>query len=356
MTAVISVSDRIERFKAYYNMENDRKLLGFFVGSEFPLKRYEEAKNLPEHRPLAPEDFSADGYAKDCSRLFDLNESYGGDFIWGASAFWGIPWVEAAMGLDIIADHISGSIHSRPVSDVGNLVRSLNMTLNNKWTKKLVEFLKVLNCESGGRFPIGITRMRGISDLLAAAYGGEEFLFKMLEEPDEVHEVCEILTNFWITLANVQLDNIPEFHGGIGSFYYNLWVPKRTVWHQEDAVALLSPELFDTFIRPCDEKIVAAFNGCIIHQHPGGYMPSKTYMDMGVTALEIHVDDGGQRAEDLYERHMEVLSRKPLLIWGKLTDEDLDYIFEKLPDRGLAVQAVVETREEAERIFLKYIG
>lgn len=356
MNNIVPLSERIERFKAYYKMKNDRKLLGFFIGSEFPLKRYAAAHNLPENRPLVPDDFNAAEYAKDCMRLFKLYESFGGDFIWGGSAFWGIPWVEAALGLDIIADHNAGSIHSVPVTDVKKLISSINMTNENPWIKKIKDFLKFLRVESNGSFPIGITRMRGISDLLAAIYGGENFLYRMLEEPDEVLEVCEVLTKFWIIFAHIQLNNIPEFHGGIGSFYYNLWVPKGTVWLQEDAVALLSPQLFNTFIKPFDDKIVKAFDGCIIHQHPGGYMPSKDYMGMGVTALEIHVDDGGLRAKNLYSMHMEVLNRKPLLIWGKLTEGDLDHIFNNLPDKGVAVQAVVDNRTEAERIFRKYIG
>ena len=39
----------------------------------------------------------------------------------------------------------------------------------------------------------------------------------------------------------MQIERIPDFHGGVGSFYYNAWAPKGTIWHQEDAAALLSP-------------------------------------------------------------------------------------------------------------------
>ena len=117
------------------------------------------------------------------------------------------------------------------------------------------------------RWPIATTRMRGISDLLSLLYGGKEFIFALMEKPDEVLEVCEKLTEFWISFGRMQIERIPLFHEGIGSFYYNCWAPAGTIWLQEDAASLLSLELYQTFIKPWDERIVEAFEGCIMHLH-----------------------------------------------------------------------------------------
>ena len=45
------------------------------------------------------------------------DEEAGGDFIWAASSFWGIPWIEAALGCDIFASHETGSIHAETPAD-----------------------------------------------------------------------------------------------------------------------------------------------------------------------------------------------------------------------------------------------
>jgi 5-methyltetrahydrofolate--homocysteine methyltransferase len=198
--------------------------------------------------------------------------------------------------------------------------------------------------------------MRGISDLLATLYGGQEFIFAMMSNPDEIMQAAGRLRDFWIEFGRMQLERIPEFYGGIGSFYYNAWAPQGTIWHQEDAAALLSPALFERFIKPFDDEIVKAFDNCIMHLHSTGYVPVEHYLEMDFTALELHIDEGGPSAEKLFEIHKSILERKPLIIWGDIPERDLDWIFSKLPPRGLAVMTVVRSPQEAEMIWRKYLA
>lgn len=351
-----SIKERVENFRLYYQKKNSRPLFGFFAGSEFPLHRYNAAKALPENRPLTPDDFEVERYLKDCDRLFQEHEECGGDFIWSASAFWGVPWLEAALGCTIVADHKTGSIRSEPPPDFKGSQSLPDFDENSPWMEKTREFLTKLAERSGGRWPIGTTRMRGISDLLSALYGDENFIYAMLEEPGEVMKVCEKLTEFWIEYGRFQLNLIPLFHGGVGSFYYHMWAPEGTIWHQEDAAALLSPALYEEFIRPWDEKIAKAFPGCIMHMHPAGFYPVDQCIEMDMLALELHIDKGGPGAEQLYETHMKILKNKPLVIWGDIPEKDLDWIFEKLPPQGLAVNVVVRSREEAAGLWDRYIS
>ncbi len=350
-----SIEERVGLFKQYYAFANKRPLLGFFVGSEYPLHRYTASQNLPEDRSLAVEDFDVEPYLDDCDRLFVEHEECGGDFIWSASAFWGIPWLEAIIGCGIIADNQSGSIHSEKPSGFGGADDIPSFDPDSPWAAKAVEFIKAMAQRSDGRWPIGTTRMRGISDLLSAMYGGQDFLFAMMEKPDEVKAVCEKLAEIWIRFGKLQLEHIPLYHGGVGSFYYNMWAPCGTVWHQEDAAALLSPDLYDQFIRPYDEQTVEAFDGCIMHQHPTGFVPTEFYLEMNFTALELHIDKGGPSAEKLYQTHQKILKKTPLLIWGDILGKDLDWIFDKLPAKGLAVMTVVDGPQQAGQIWNRYI-
>lgn len=355
MKIQLTIKERIGRFKDYYSFANDRALLGFFVGSEYPLHRYNASQNLPQGRPLSPEDFDVEQYLDDCDRLFGEHEACGGDFIFSASAFWGIPWLEAVIGCDIIADLSAGSIHSEKPSNFKGPDDIPSFDPKSPWSAKAVEFIAAMAERSSGRWPIGTTRMRGISDLLSALYGGEKFLFAMMEKPDEVKAVCEKLTEIWVGFGKLQLEHIPLYHGGIGSFYYNMWAPDGTIWHQEDTAALMSPDLYEQFICPYDKQIVEAFDGCIMHQHPTGYVPTDFYLEMNFTALELHIDKGGPDAEKLYETHIKILEKKPLLIWGDIPEKDLDWIFSKLPYKGLAVMTVVENPQQAKQIWDRYI-
>lgn len=356
MNQFSGIADRVERFRLYYQRRNPRKLLGFFVGTDYPLHRWAASRTLPTERPLRPADFDVEPYLDDCDRLFDLHESCGGDFIWSASAYWGVPWLEAALGCPIKADHKTGSIYAEPPAGFRGPDDIPTFDHEDPWMLKTVEFLQKMRDRSAGRWPIGTTRMRGISDLLSALYGGTEFIMAMLDRPDEVRQACERLTDFWIAYGRLQLEHIPLFHGGVGSFYYNMWAPPGTVWHQEDAAALLSPRLYDEFIREPDERIVAAFDGCIMHQHPTKFVPTDFYVKMGFTALELHVDRGGPSAKDLYAAHMKILKYVPLCIWGDLSEADLDWIFSRLPDAGVAVLAVVDDAARAAEIWRTYMS
>ena len=352
-----SIEERVALFRQFYARKNERPLLGFFYGSEYPIHRYEAAKDIPVGRALVPEDFPVAPYLNDCDRLFDIHEQCGGDFIWSASIFWGIPWLEAALGCPIIlSSYESGSIHAEAAAGYSGAASLPDFSLDNPWVRKAIEFLERIRHRSAGRYPLATTRMRGISDLLAVLYGGEEFIFKMMTDPEEVQQAAEKLCDFWIDFGRIQIERIPEFHGGTGSFYYNAWAPKGTIWHQEDATALLSPALFEQFIKPRDEKIARSFDGCIMHQHSIGYVPFDHYVDMNFTALELHIDEGGPSAEELFDTHRRILNRKPLIIWGDIPDTDLDWIFSKLPAQGLAVITVVNSAQQAETIWNRYLA
>jgi hypothetical protein len=349
-----TIEERVELFKAFHRRENTRPLLGFFRGSEYPLFRYPFSKSLPEGRPLRPEDFNVKTFVDDCENLFLSHEECGGDFIFSASAFWGIPWLEAAIGCPIFADHNIGSIYSEAPSDFKSDTLP-EFSNSNPWLRLMTEMLVALAERSAGRFPLATTRMRGVADLLSALYGGDGFVFAMIEKPEEIKQVSERLTDFFIQCGKMQLSLIPDFHGGIGSFYYHMWAPKGTVWHQEDAAALLSPDLYEEFIEPCDRKIVKSFPHVVMHQHSTGFVPTEKYIDMGMSVLELHIDTGGPSAEELYGRHLAILERKPLLIWGDIPEKDLDWIFNRLPPKGLAVITVVDSTDKAKALWKRYI-
>lgn len=348
-----SIDDRVELFQQFHRRENARPLFGFFKGSEYPLLRYPFSSSLPEERALQPTDFDVAAFVDDTEQLFLAHEACGGDFIYSASAFWGIPWLEAALGCPLYANHSTGSIHSEPPPDfsVGSLP---SFNRSNPWMRLMVEMLEALRERSSGRFPLATTRMRGVADLLSALYGADAFVYALFDCPDEVMQVCQKVTDLFTQCGNLQLEHIPDFHGGIGSFYYHMWAPKGTVWHQEDAAALLSPDLYTEFIEPFDRQIVAAFPHVVMHQHSTGFVPTHKYIEMGMSVLELHIDQGGPSACDLYERHLAILEKRPLLIWGDIPGVDLDWIFSKLPPQGLAIITVVRDAAEARQLWKKY--
>lgn len=345
----VPLEERLHRMARWLRRENDRPLIGFTLGSYYPLHRYRTGvRRLPEG-PVQPADIHVEDYLEDTERLYRQHEEAGGDFVFSAAPFLGLPWLEASLGCGVVADHGTGSTRSLPPASFDGRIPEFSP--HNPWVSKMLEFIPALERQSGGRYPVGVTLMRGISDLLSALYGSENFVLRMYDDPDEVHAVVERLTDYWIAFGQCLLGHLPEFHGGTGSFFYSLWCPGRMIWLQEDAVALLSPRMYREFVYPADCRIAAAFENTVMHLHPSRYIPSKLLVDTKLAAIELHIDHDGPRAAALEEHYRTILHHKPLYIWGDLTAADLEFILTKLPHRGLAVNVVVDGPEAARAIL-----
>ncbi len=320
-------------------------------GSYYPLHRYPTgSRHIPDGQ-VSPEDILVEEFLGDTECLFAVHEQAGGDFVFSAAPFLGLPWLEASLGCGVAADHASGSTRSIPPPGFAERPVIPQFSPDNPWVAKMLEFIPALERRSAGRYPVGVTLMRGISDLLSALYGPENFVLRMHDDPEEIRRVVDALTEYWIAFGRCFLERLPLFHGGTGAFLFSLWCPGKTIWLQEDAVALLSPALYQEFILPADCRIARTFEHTMMHLHPTRFIPSAQLAATNLAAIELHIDHDGPRAESLERHYRTVLASKPLLIWGDLTTADLDLIFSRLPHAGLAVNVVVNTPPEAQAVW-----
>jgi len=350
-----STEEKIIRSKACYLKENDQPCLGFFLGDEYPNQRYPSYSKLPEGRPLTPEDFPLEPFLNDCERLFQDHQKCGGDLFWTGTPFWGIPWIEAMLGCDLFFNSASCSISAANTNNKVTLETLPEFSESNPWVKLFGEFFEALEAHSAGRYPIGTTRIRGLADILSVIYGGEEFIITAMTEEAEIIKHLDKITPFYIDVMKYQLRHIPEFHGGMGSFYYYNWTPPNTVWHQEDSVMLLSPSLYQNLFYAYDKKIYTNFENNICHFHStGGYAPYKEILSLNPLCIEMHLDFGGPSAQELFSTHKEILSKSSLLIWGDFTSDDLEWVYNNLPPAGLFLSVRVNSETEANSIWEKY--
>jgi len=338
---------RLDGFQDFYRRRNERALLGIIHGSEYPLHRYPASAKLPESRPLTPDDLDLPGYLRDGDALWQRHEATGDDTFWSASIFWGVPWVEAVIGCPLRVNHRTGSIHTEVPPGFDGAASLPKVDDSNPWMRALRHHARRLGEHAAGRYPLATTRMRGISDLLAALYGGQELIFAMMEKPDEVRATADRLGEIWIQVARAQLEAYPLFEGGHGAYLYNLWTPAGTAFYQDDSVALLSPDLFEEFILPVAKKIASELP-CLMHLHPTGFLPWQRWLELPFVAVELHIDHGGPSAKKLEPIHRAILERKPLVVWGELGDEDLADVL-RLPPGGLLVSVLARDPARAVR-------
>jgi hypothetical protein len=340
-------------YAAYYKRENREPLVGFTVSTYYPLHRYRGAQSLPDGL-YTPSDLDISAYLDDYDRLYDLHAACPGDLVWAAAAFWGVPWMEAALGCQVEADHTTGSSRAYPQTET-RWPEVPEFSLANPWVARCLEMLDATAAHARGRFPLAVSLMRGVSDVLNALLGLERTILAMLDTPDRIHELAQRIADFWISFSYAQLDAVPPYDGGYGAFLYNLWAPGGCAWLQEDAAALLSPELYREFILPYDRQIAQAFDYCCVHMHPARYIPHEPLADTDVKALELHIDRGGPSARELLPIYRAILAHKPLLVWGDVSDCDLQVLLTELDPGGLAIQIAVDSPEQAQEIYRRHM-
>ena len=94
--------------EAYYERRNTRPVVGFYVGEYFPLRQYRAATGLPQGA-FGVDDVACLDWRPDYERLFALHDACPGDLLYTATAFVGVPWMEAALGCPVVVRSSSSS-------------------------------------------------------------------------------------------------------------------------------------------------------------------------------------------------------------------------------------------------------
>ncbi len=340
MTHTDSMDDLFRKHRGFWEMDDvDTPLMS--VGRYAPLQNRDPIP-MADGLPVSDGDILLPGKLQ-ATQLMDQTDASAsavqGDFIRGRSPY-DLCWTEAISGCQIRwrAGHIWADPFIADLNDVAHL----QTDPDGEWLGLLLELTRLLAETADGEYPVTQPLMRGPIDIASAIVGDEPLCWEMVDEPDRFRHLMAACTDLFITIAQAWRDATPLFAGG--SCIYGIWAPGQAVRIQADNAALMSPGTYREFLLPCDERICAAFDYPLMHTHSGVlHIMADALLELDdLRAIQVSLDYPAPPPLSEYLPELQKISgRKPLIITGSVTQDELDVLLQELSPAGLCLQVAL---------------
>ena len=351
--------EKILRHKAFLEMSDvDRPLIAFTVGTgEDPWSpwRYNKgAASLFGHGFLEPDDMDPKAFIEDQRHYLEITEAVGDDTWRTPMPFASMPWLEAIVGCPV--ERSEAALKGKPYMESPAEFDRIRFDPENPWVRKYIEFLDVYQEAFGDRYPVGQSVLRGPSDIASALLGSERGIQALMMQPDDMGKLLERITEVLEAFTRLQLEHIPMFHGGQVIGQYEIWAPGTFQRIQEDFVALYSPDLYRRFLKPMDERLSHLTDYTIFHLHTTAMFLMSDFVELDrIQIFQLSKDEGSATVEAMLPSLKSIQEAgRCLFVKGRFNDDDIALLKKNLRAKGLAIQPVVSSVEQAQEQLPKY--
>jgi len=338
--------DKLDRQHAFWRRENhDRPVIGF-TGTYFSTDTIRMLKRR-EGR-LTFQDIDVEGFLEDCDAQFAAWQDCTGDLFWTANVLWRFRWLAGAIGQPL---HASGdTIWAEPILDDYSQLDRLTVTEDNEWVQTLWKLTDAVVEEAAGRYPVGANPFSGPLTTLVDARGSQQLALDLYDHPAEVERAMELLTETWVRLVLAHFERLPAWHGGYASAERFVWAPGCAIEFDEDPAFMFSPRFHQRFIMPSHRELICHFEYPYIHLHSTQLHTLDHLLELdALPGIEL-TPDHGESIPDLIPAIARIQARKPVIVHGYLSAEEMQMIVERLPPEGLCLVSRADTPEEALRL------
>ena len=347
------VENRLQRHRDYWERKDlAHPLVAFRITPDFFLSRnYHAARRLlVPGKTILPEMLVVDDFLPDYERMHRESEDIGQDAFFTAEPYTSIPWMEAMLGCEIIAGDASFISRHRPADAVS--LNELEIRPDNPWLLKYLEFAAKLAKFSDGRFPIGQPILRGPADVLGALMGQAEMVMAMVDDPEPMRKAFLRIGGLQRMVVEKARELVPRFYGGEALGFYHLWTPGRCIWYQEDLATIISPGMYSEFLREPERNICRDHAYTLVHLHPAAFFILDSLLDNEfLAAIQVNKDVGGPSVPEMLPEIRKIAARKNFVFWGDLSLDDVEFLRNRLPARGLFFFATAADRDKARRLL-----
>ncbi|MCI8415921.1 MAG: hypothetical protein HFI33_00225 [Lachnospiraceae bacterium] len=348
----LSVEERVELHKAFWEgREMEEPLVSYRMGDFFYAERFRGAEKIRVKDTLVkPEMVIVEEFLGDYERMFQECEEAEQTAFWTAEPCIAIPWMEAMMGCPFKGEEVA--FMALPTCDSPAGLGELVLREENPWYQKYMEFTEKLVELSRGRFPVGQSLLRGVSDVVGTKMGQGEFPYAVMDEPELMQEKFNQVAEALRMLTQEQYKRIPAFQGGYAGGLYSLWAPGKLVWYQEDLAAILSRNHYNQFLRETSQRICEGYDYTMVHLHPNSFHHLDDMITVdAIKCIQINKDVSGPGIADMLPQFKQVLEAdKCLAVLGELGEEELALMMDELPHKRLFFHLAVPSPKRAREL------
>jgi len=281
-------------------------------------------------------------------------EAIGDDTIGVAEPLLGIPWLEAICGSRVLV--VDGkSLWPEPPDNSADII-ALEFSEENGWFRALMKTIQRVVDYVDGRYAVGLSHLRGPTDILAALLGSGPMFTLFFDDPERIRRLARDAAQIWLAVAQAQARIVPAYRGGYGVRQFGLWAPARAVWLQDDTSSMMSLAHYrEFFLVPM--RTMSMFPYGVLHLHIPSLHLAETLADMpNVRAINFYFDSPKITLQDaiptlrrLQEKSMPLVLAKDVyegFSWAKYEE-----ILDGLSPRGLSVHLKADSVEEGRMVM-----
>jgi uroporphyrinogen-III decarboxylase len=350
------INEYKQRHLTFWDLSKvNRPLVGFTIGAGLDVWSYwqynKATRALLNRENIPVEEINPEDFIKDQRKYLQFTEQIEDDLCRSAMPLASVPWMEAILGCSVYSSE--ANMKSREILDDPTALQPVDFNPHNPWIEKYLQFIKIYTKAFSRQYPVSQSVLRGPSDLACALLGAEKATMALALEPQAMHHLLEYITSQLEEFLRLQLKHLPQFHGGYVIGQYEIWAPKPAIRIQEDFSVLYSPQLYSEFLRPMDEQLAGISEYTLIHLHASSLFLIDQFLKVStIRAFQITKDPGGAALSDMIPGLIKIQNAgKPLIVKGQFDEADLNLMKHKLSLRGLCIQPVVSSLDDAEQML-----